>query len=96
MACSIATAHPYQRWDNPATRTLQAEVELMQNADTPQKNTRIAVNGGSFAASIIGHTSQKERIPAEEGLTGVEWLIEKKKIFLSNKTTRLCYKLELL
>lgn len=43
MACSIATAHPYQRWDNPATRTLQAEVELMQNADTPQKNTRIAV-----------------------------------------------------
>ena len=45
------------------------------------KNTRIPVNGGSFAASIIGHTSQKERIPAEEGLTGVEWLIEKKKIF---------------
>ena len=49
------------------------------------KNTRIPVNGGSFAASIIGHTSQyrseKEKLPIEMGLAGIEWLIEKNKIF---------------
>ncbi|MBR7107175.1 MAG: sel1 repeat family protein [Lentisphaeria bacterium] len=49
------------------------------------KNSRIAVNGGSFAASVIGHTcqfrSEKKKLPIELGMTGIEWLMEKKKIF---------------
>ncbi|MBQ7023973.1 MAG: hypothetical protein IJN29_10345 [Akkermansia sp.] len=43
MACSIATAHPYLRWDNPATRTLNTETELMRGPDSQEKNLRIAV-----------------------------------------------------
>lgn len=43
MACCIASAHPYQRWDNPTTRTLQAEASILQSADCPEKNLRIAV-----------------------------------------------------
>ncbi len=43
LACSIAAAHPYRLWENPTTHALQAEAQLMQSPDSPEKNLRIAV-----------------------------------------------------
>ncbi len=43
MACSIATAQNYARWSNSANDILRAESLRMQEIDTPEKNSRIAV-----------------------------------------------------
>lgn len=63
MVCAVAWAHPYLRYDNPVTCTLEAESALLRGADTPQQRLRVAVGDNAANAPIW---AGEKPLPAEQ------------------------------